>query len=246
MKRALGFFVLILGTLAFVLGASQEPQRCPNESPIRQQDRSFLDRTSPYFFAGYCAIFASRNLQRTVALATSVYAIFAILQWRAIRQQARLAEAHIGYLTKLERPYVFIEDMKVITIRPNVPMKIAFTFRNNGRGPAIIFRRGFTIFYNFPLPLTPDYGRCPVQPGLAILGPHSASDPPIECTITTGDDVGFQEVATAMSSNRCFFWRFVDYRDLFGDTHTTRFGFQFISEANGFVPVDNERYNDYT
>ncbi len=245
-RRSLGFVVLILATLAFALGASGESQRCPSENPIKQQNGSFLDRTSSYFFAGYCAIFASRNLQRTIALATGVYAIFAILQWRAISQQARFTETHIRYLTRLERPYIFIGDMKAQTIPPNVPFKVVFTFRNNGRTPAIIFRRGFTLCYNVPLPQIPDYSRCVVQPGLAVIGPRFASDPPIECTLTSSDDAGFQEIMTAVSSNRCIFWGFVDYRDLFGDSHTTKFGFQFISEANGFVPVDNEKYNDYT
>jgi hypothetical protein len=184
-----------------------------------------------------------RNPQWIIVGITAIYAIFAGLQWVAIRRQARFTEQNVRYLTMLERPYIFIGDMEVKTL-PGIPFKVVFTLRNNGRTAARILRRGMAISYNIPLSRIPDYSLCTIQPGLSILGPRTAS-PPIEYWLAASDEAGFQEVLTAKNANRCFFWGFVDYHDLLGEPHTTKFGFQFLSEQ-GFVPVDNEQYNRYT
>jgi hypothetical protein len=116
-----------------------------------------------WFFVAYCGVFASNNVQRTIGLATLIYAVLAALQWLSLRYQIifirnqavetnRIATASetsalatrdsADAVLAAERPYLVMKGFQMLEDRRHtredglVDLTVGFELWNYGPTPA--------------------------------------------------------------------------------------------------------------
>jgi hypothetical protein len=172
-----------------------------------------------------------------VALFTAVLAVSTIMLWFSTRDAARGGEraANIAEsaLTKLERAFVFVKEINLLTDRPPDGLvhqyRVSAILENSGRTPAVRmvynFNCGHVSEHNIPTFYFKDQG----VPASGVLGPQA--------TLQTFDRRFSQANLTQIMGgiDRWFIWGWVDYNDIFDGTprHRTEFCFEMKARPMG-------------
>ena len=87
----------------------------------------------------------SRRFTFGIFLATAIYAVFAYLQWDATRRSAdaavkaaNAAKESAQIAKEALRPYLSIEEIKIVTFEPDKPILFWIVWKNDGNSPTTI------------------------------------------------------------------------------------------------------------
>lgn len=161
------------------------------------------------------------SADRTIAVATWILALFALLQWRETREAAH---AQL-------RAYVFVRQDENTPLKwsNDKPFHISATLvlENTGQTPAHEVRHWSKLgVRNHPTPERA-FGREEQPMARGSIGPGRSVLIPLEDLIVTPDEWH----ALFAGSKRLYTWGEVAYRDAFGRTQTTAFRMVFSGVA---------------
>jgi len=167
---------------------------------------------------------------------TAAYVIVALFTLRAIKHQADLSEQA---MTSLERPWI---DVKLVSLnggpignQPTITV-VGFRFINYGKSPARIIRSWLHFRKVIPssLPPEPIYGEMPEGP-MVNLAPAKMTP-----VIQVGANLTAEEalaIAVDPKQLTVMLFGYVDYTDVFGKDHQTRFCYFYYPPSSIILPV---------
>jgi hypothetical protein len=171
-----------------------------------------------------------------IACVTSLYAVIAFYTLRTIKRQADLSERA---MTSLERPWI---DVKLISLNggptgnePTITV-VRLKLINYGRSPALITRSwlDFTRVIVSSLSEEPDYPATEGGPFVNVA-PNRAT-PTIQVGIQlTGEEA--LAIAAQPRERTLMLYGYVDYRDVFGKEHQTRYCYFYFPPATARIPA---------
>ena len=189
--------------------------------------------------------FIDRHEHFLTVLAAIAVAIFTFTLWQATIQLKIIAKAQVDALVNLERPWLFLEKVKV-TRREGAPINpnlinnwfISFQWRNVGRAPAVIKRCIIFFEPTDELPILPNYS----NPSTLSCPYTVAKDVPFETP-----DIGPAEQKRTRDGevvNLTVYGR-LTYSELNGDIHHTGFSVDVSPHLPAFSAHKNRNYDYY-
>jgi hypothetical protein len=266
MARVIGILVLLL--IAATPSPSHQPeapethtsanQPHSSPSPVPRLSEQGSSKGTPntghrYAYNHYYPATISESPPVWFQVGTTVILLFftgglwvtSISQWRAIKDQARIANTTTAVMVAQDRPYLlaFSGWVKELTM-PIVFDKegashisgISCDLHNYGKGPAIITEIRAKLIYAIPdFPSPPRFNDCVPQPlGQKVIPPNEQTNFIVRMRqFNAGADM-FDD----KRPERLYCYGVILYIDLHGTTSWTTFGFQrdFLRGANEAIP----------
>lgn len=176
-------------------------------------------------------------MEGIIAVATTAYVIVASCQLGAMNKALKVTKRAMALD---QRPWVFVQDISVLSLEPNKENLIQLYFVNTGHSPAYIFEEDTNVWMSKePLPEFPPYGSHPQN---FILPPGPARQAVVSIPLTS------PEIVAGIKDRIWSFYLFgyIKYRDVLAEHHRTGFLLRYNPNRSqfDFLPLPNYTYAD--
>ena len=251
--------VLVLALIGWVVLDSPSFKACVHEAKHQGSYETFQDYISAFATAvgihrDCLGEFVENKGEAILATFTVILAISTIMLWLATRDLFEAGERQIDIierstknaemaLNQLEGPLIDISKITTeLDVGANYSARrgpiVAVHFKNHGRGPASITTINCRYTFVEKLPDAPPYLKATTHSTTLILGPGQETDAPYIYEL----EMPAREPGT-QASGMFLFFGFIEYKGIFGGTHTYAFGCAPDRKFNTFEAKGGGIYN---